>query len=89
MRHKALRPLLAIAPALGLGSTLTPTLAAQPNTTTEPEDSAAAPPPRPHCAPLPHNRSNSGQCTHDPDPISVKFSPHPCRLNASRCRLAS
>ena len=41
MRHKALRPLLAIAPALGLGSTLTPTLAAQPNTTTEPEDSAA------------------------------------------------
>ncbi|WP_130839949.1 LGFP repeat-containing protein [Corynebacterium neomassiliense] len=42
MRHKALRPLLAVAVALGLGSTLTPTLAAQPSVATESEDSATA-----------------------------------------------
>ena len=42
MRHNALRPLLAVAVALGLGSTLTPTLAAQPSVATESEDSATA-----------------------------------------------
>ncbi|MGO3035602.1 MAG: hypothetical protein ACTIIQ_10730 [Corynebacterium variabile] len=42
MRHKVLRPLLAVVLALGLSSTLTPTSAAQPSITTGPDDSASA-----------------------------------------------
>jgi len=42
MRHKVLRPLVAIVLALGLGSTLTPAVAAQPSIDTDPITSAAA-----------------------------------------------
>ena len=42
MRHKVLRPLLAVVLALGLSSTLSPTSAAQPSITTGPDDSASA-----------------------------------------------
>lgn len=42
MRHKGLRPLLAVVLALGVSSTLSPTSAAQPSITTGPDDSASA-----------------------------------------------
>ncbi|AEK35431.1 hypothetical protein ACTXOW_02025 [Corynebacterium variabile] len=42
MRHKVLRPLLAVVLALGLSSTLSPTSAAQPTITTEPTAATAA-----------------------------------------------
>lgn len=41
MRHRVLRPLLAVVLALGLSSTLSPTSAAQPSITTEPTAATA------------------------------------------------